>query len=388
MRRRTGMILWVLPLSLLLGCGGSAKEGSSSASSMAAQTYATANGDFGWEEGTDAAAYDSAADMETADMGTVETGTAGGSGSQEVSDAAARDAANRKLIKTVSLDLQTKEFDTLKQNLEKEIEHNGGYVESSDYYVPQGENQYRYYNLTVRIPEENLDAFVETAGSLGTLTDKSENVEDVTLNYVDMTAYKESLQLEYERVTEILEEATKLDQILALESKLSELRYEINSYESQLRTYDNLISYSTVHIYISEVEVVKDITPTVGSRISNGFRESLQKVKNFFVDLFVWVVSHVPELVVLAVCVGIIVVLVKKIGKRAARRRKENLQTRAEKARCASVNRQTTAEEQQCVAENLQTTAEEQQCAAENLQAAAKETQSVGEETGKKKIEK
>ena len=73
----------------------------------------------------------------------------------------------------------------------------------------------------------------------------------MTLDYVDKTAYKESLQVEYDRVMELLEEAKDLDQILALESKLSQLRYEIDSYESQLRTYDNLIDYSTVHIYIS-----------------------------------------------------------------------------------------------------------------------------------------
>lgn len=318
MKRKTGILSLILPLCLLLGCGGSgaAKNDSATASSMTTEAYAADDADYGWEKA--AGAVDSAAQEESAVI-------AEGAGSQEVSDAAAQDAANRKLIKTVSLDLQTKEFDTLKQNLEKEIENCGGYVESSNYYIPQGEYQYRYYNLTVRIPAEKLDSFVKTAGNLGTLTDKSENVEDVTLNYVDMTAYKESLQIEYERVTEILKEATELDQILALESKLSELRYEINSYESQLRTYDNLISYSTVHIYISEVEVVKDITPTVGSRIRNGFRESLNTVKNFFVDLFVWIVSHLPELLVAAVCIAILAVLVKKIAKKMKRRRAEKM---------------------------------------------------------------
>lgn len=364
MRRRMSMISMV-PLCLLLGCGGSAGNDSASAASMSTEAYSADAADYGWaEEGYDMAAYDNASQMETA-----ETETAGGSGSQEVSDAAARDAANRKLIRTVSLDLQTKEFDTLKQNLEKEIENSGGYIESSNYYVPQGEYQYRYYNLTVRIPEENLDAFVETAGYLGTLTDKSENVEDVTLNYVDMTAYKESLQLEYERVTEILAEATELDQILALESKLSELRYEINSYESQLRIYDNLISYSTVHIYISEVEVVKDITPTVGSRISNGFRESLHKVKNFFVDLFVWIVSHVPELVVFAVCVAVIVILLKMIGKRVAKSRFVYKQRKWRRS----------AEEIQLVKEETRKESEESQTAVGETPSAEEETRQESE---------
>ena len=71
-----------------------------------------------------------------------------------------------------------------------------------------------------RIPSDQLDSFTEKAGELGQVTNKSENVEDVTLDYVDKTAYKESLQVEYDRVMELLEEAKDLDQILALESEI------------------------------------------------------------------------------------------------------------------------------------------------------------------------
>ena len=111
---------------------------------------------------------------------------------------------------------------------------------------------------------------------------------------------------------ELLEQAKDLEQILALESKLSDLRYEINSYESQLRTYDNQIDYSTVDINIREVEYEKETSDTVGSRIKGGFRNSLYGVRDFFVNSFVFLVSNLPVLVLLAAVAALAVLFLKK----------------------------------------------------------------------------
>ena len=176
----------------------------------------------------------------------------------------------------------------------------------------------------MRIPADKLDTFVDETGWKGTITSKSENIEDVTLDYVDKTAYKESLQTEYDRVTELLEKAKDLDQILALESKLSQLRYELNSYESQLRIYDNQIDYSTVHIYISEVEYESETSYTVGSRINSGFRSSLYAIRDFFVNLFVAVVSNLPILLLWAVFIAIVILFIRKFQKRFPKKSKSS----------------------------------------------------------------
>ena len=222
------------------------------------------------------------------------------------------DLSNRKMIKTVNLTLQTKEFDRLKSKLEELIPTYGGYVQNSNFYAPQREGRYRNYTLTIRIPVDNLDSFISQVGLLGTLTNKSEKIEDVTLTYIDMTAYKEALEVEYDKILELLEKAYDLDQVLILESKLSELRYEINSYESKLRAYDNLVAYSTVHIDISEVQYEVVIKDTIASRISSQFMQSLFDVRDFFVDLLVFIVGNLPVLLVLAVFFTIFIFLLKK----------------------------------------------------------------------------
>lgn len=308
MKRKYFKILIFLTSAALLlaGCGKKSFD-ASSGDTEAAQIVSDSSMDNGYNSYTEAARETGAMDMAaeaTEDIAAEEKASA-----PEVSE---KDLSSRKLIKTVSLSMETRTFDTLKNQMEESISSFGGYIENSSYDAPQGSRQYRYYYLCVRIPAENLDDFVGKAGELGTITNKSENVEDVTLDYVDKAAYKDSLETEYERVTELLEKATDLDQILALESKLSELRYEINSYESQLRTLDNQIDYSTVNISISEVEYEQETDDTVSSRISNGFKSSLFAVRDFFVNAFVFLISNLPVLLLLAIVAVLVVIGIKK----------------------------------------------------------------------------
>lgn len=312
MKKKRNLILATALTLIMLaaGCGGAKMSLETSAGNS--QNYSSGNGENGWSADT---AEEKAVDTAAASASSEEASDSGGSAQIETPRPTENDLANRKLIKNISLSLDTEEFDQMKQNMEESITSFGGYIEYSSYDAPQGTYSRRYYSLTARIPAENLDEFVTAAGKLGTLTNKSENVEDVTLDYVDKSAYKESLQVEYDRVTELLEKAADLEQVLALESKLSQLRYEINSYESQLRTYDNLIAYSTVHIYISEVEHESAVSNTVGSRISNGFLNSLYSIRDFFVNLFVYLVSSLPVLLLLALAAVSVILLLKKYKK-------------------------------------------------------------------------
>lgn len=301
------LILFLITVLILSGCGAKGYD-SASGGTEAAQIVADA--DSGFQNNSGETKEMSAVDAEAS---VPEEGAGeGNSSSPEISG---QDLSSRKLIKTVSLTMETRTFDTLKKQLEDSIASFGGYVEQSSYDAPGGQS-YRYYYLCVRIPSEHLDDFVSKAGKLGTITNQSESVQDVTLDYVDKTAYKDSLRTEYERVMELLEQAKDLEQILALESKLSDLRYEINSYESQLRTYDNQIDYSTVNINIREVEYEKETSDTVGSRIKGGFRNSLYGVRDFFVNSFVFLVSNLPVLVLLAAAAALAVLFLKKGRKR------------------------------------------------------------------------
>ncbi|MBE5865518.1 MAG: DUF4349 domain-containing protein [Lachnospiraceae bacterium] len=240
------------------------------------------------------------------------------SGSTQMSTVSSQNSSyydSRKLIRTVELSLETKEFDLMLGLVEDKVAELGGYVESLQTYNGSrysGREPERNSNLTVRIPKDKLDEFLNAVSEAGNVIRRSENVQDVTLEYVDMESRRNTLKTEQERLLKFLETAETLEDIIVLEERLSEVRYQLESMESQLRTYDNKVDFATVHMSIQEV---KELTPVekegVGARLANGFMESLKNVGNGFVEFFIWIVVHLPYLATWALIITTIVMIIK-----------------------------------------------------------------------------
>ncbi len=227
----------------------------------------------------------------------------------------------RKLIKNVDMSVETEEFDTLLANVERRIEALGGYIETSNVYNGSAYNSYsnlRDANITARIPAEKLDEFLSLVSESSNVISKNENVTDVTLQYVDMQSHKEALQTEQQRLLELLEQAETIDDIITLESRLSDVRYQIESMESQLRTFDNQVSYSTVYLYINEVKTYTQVAEqTRLQRMTGGFVNSLKGIGNGFLDFCVAFVIAFPYLVVWAVIIVAVILLIRLIVKKS-----------------------------------------------------------------------
>ncbi len=216
---------------------------------------------------------------------------------------AAQDTS-RKLIKTVNISAETEEFDTLVPGLQRQVETLGGYIESisvydvNSYYVGDQMVKQRCADLTARVPKEKLDGFLSQVGEQTNVTSRSESVEDVTLQYVDLESHKKALLTEQERLLALLGQAESVEDIIAIEGRLSEVRYQLESMESQLRTYDNQIDYSTVHLYIEEVRKYSPPqTATVWQRIGNGFMKSLEDIGFGIRDMGIYFVIDLPYII-------------------------------------------------------------------------------------------
>ena len=235
---------------------------------------------------------------------------------------------SRKLITTANVDVETKEFDKLFNDVESYVKANGGYLESINTYNGSryhGDVIERHANLTVRIPAEKLDAFLEELGNAGNITSRSQNVEDITLTYVDLEAHKKTLKEEEARLNEFLREAETIEDMIYIEDRLSNIRYQLESMESQLRTYDNKINYSTIYLNINEVVEYTPVIyeePTVGQRMKDGFLDTVDDIKEWFEDAAVWVVSNCIYLIIWAVVIFVLVkwILYMASDKRAAKK--------------------------------------------------------------------
>ncbi len=244
-------------------------------------------------------------------------------------------AANRKLIKSVSLSLETTSYDEFIIDLEAIIKEGGGYVEYSyanngnSYYVDSALHNAQY---TVRIPVVFLDTFVNEIGNMANQTSKQENVEDVTLNYVDMESHKEMLRIEQQNLLDLLARAETVEDNITIESRLSEVRYQIESLESQLRTYDNLIDFATVTLSIQEVERLTPASEkTTWEEIQTGFSENLYRVGQGFKRAGVSILVNSPILLTVILFSGlvcfIIIISIKVSNKKRAKRQAKYMQS-------------------------------------------------------------
>ncbi len=207
--------------------------------------------------------------------------------------------AGRKLIRNISMNVETNEFETLLSNLQSKITQLGGYVEQSDMSGSRqdrmGSPDPRFANMTVRVPVNQIDSFIDTVETNGNVTNKSESTQDVTLQYSDLESRKKSLEIEQEKLWEFLEKAESIDTVITLQQRLSEIRYQLESMESQLKLYDNQVDYSTVSLSIREVTTFTPIAPeSAGTRISNGFASNLKLFKNVLLSLTIGIITTIP----------------------------------------------------------------------------------------------
>lgn len=234
------------------------------------------------------------------------------SGNGESTTAAVKNDS-QKIIKKYYYDYETEKVDDAYAYLKNQIQKYQGYISESEI----SGTGYRTLRMTARIPADVSDDFVSTMGSLGTVVSQSESAEDVTLQYADTESRITSLKTEQERLNELLEKADNLENIIALEDRLTEVRYQLENYQSQKNLYDALIAYSTISITLEEVNYTVAIDDsTFLSRISTGLENSFREIRNGFVNFLVAFIVALPYLVIWAVVLVIMIWIIRKMIKR------------------------------------------------------------------------
>ena len=271
--------------------------------------------------GCGAASYDTANKGAAAEpeMGAVSDGLA----DQAAGSTETVTPQNQKLIRTLYLDAETEDMDTLLPKVEEKTAELGGYIEGREIYngSSYSGSRYRRASLTIRIPAEKLDEFVSQVSEHSNIVSNRETTEDVTLKYVATESRVKALQTEQDRLLELLAKAETMDDLLKIESRLTDVRAELEEVTSQLKLYDNLVDYGTIHLELNEVVEYTEPEPDSGwVRMGKGFVKSLKDVGNGFKEFFIFLIAALPYLVVIAaIATGILLLIKRRIKKRRAR---------------------------------------------------------------------
>lgn len=270
----------VLLLGLMSGCGG----GETSASVTS----------------------DAAASAESADSG---TGSYGGNMAAQMPESPAEEEngedrlQNAKMIYTADLSVETTAFDDAAAGLRQLVEDMGGYFESASLHNYGSDYRSAYY--TIRVPAERFRDLLEQVGELCHVVRQEEDSDNISEQYYDTESRLVTQQTKLERLQTLLSQAETMEDIITIESAISETELEIEQLTGTLRQYDSLVDYSTVTISLEEVyrlSNVEEAPTSFASRLGQAFAAGW----NGFVDVLealVMILAYawVPVLIVLAV---------------------------------------------------------------------------------------
>lgn len=235
---------------------------------------------------------------------------------------------SQKIIQTFLYSLESTNFDKSITELENAIKESDGYVESSN--ITGNKTYYkntRFAEYTIRIPTKETNKFVEYIDNNCIVSRKEIDTEDVTTKYVDIQSRLSALRSEKDILEKLLSQATNMSDVLAIQNQLTNVIYEIESYEARLRTLDNLVDYTTIHITIDEVETPTVVEErTVWQEIKDRFGRNFDGVIDGLTAFFIFMVSSIPQFVVIAVIVLVVVFIVKMCTKKSKAKKAKNQQ--------------------------------------------------------------
>lgn len=201
-----------------------------------------------------------------------------------------------KIIKTADLRFATDNLEESFSIMQKASTQYKAYIQNDN----SGKDYHSLYrNITIRIPNQNFDAFIaEISKGVAYFDRKEISAQDVTEEFVDIEARLKAKKGLENRYLELLKKANKVSEMLEIESELSKIREEIEVQEGRLKYLQNRVSMSTVSIQMyTEVEKGTGTTVSYGSKMWNAIKSGFNGLSNFFLGiLYIW-----PFILILAV---------------------------------------------------------------------------------------
>lgn len=296
----------------LSGCGNSA----GSSVSYSEETYDQVGNSYAAKE----AAYDSYAEEAAVDAGGyMMEGDAADTDNEE---SALRAQDGQKIVYTGSLSIQTLEYDKSAASIRRKIREAGGFSEAES----ENDNGYNWYrrstgpsstrnlNITARIPSEKFESFMDSLQGDGKVMNRSMNAENISQVYANKETYKKALEKEQERLLAMMDKAVTIEDMIAVESRLSEVERQLNTYKTDLSAMDKDVQYSTIYISLEEVKRYSDETPTVTfpEKVKYAFEDAINSFTEFCEGIVLFIIRSFPFLILLAIVIALVIRLIRK----------------------------------------------------------------------------
>lgn len=190
-------------------------------------------------------------------------------------------------------------------SVKKELDSAGGYIAKQDKLFYSTEEKKAY--LVLRVPRDGSADFTQYIQSAGTV-DKSDHVTDKVKNMTSVIDdHVTALQQEQTNLLEMAVKTEDTSTVLSLQSRIADITYEINAYNSKMHVLDEDKQYDSIIINFTEDRNVA-FTP----RVNNVFRKIITGIGKIFIKCAVVVCAVLP----IAAIIGLVVFIVTTAKKK------------------------------------------------------------------------
>jgi hypothetical protein len=228
------------------------------------------------------------------------------------------DQIPQKVIKTADLSFKVEKYDASRTKILSIIKQHHGYVSSEN----QTGDEYRTSNvMVIRVGSSDFDVLIEDLLKEAVFVDyKKINAEDVTEEYVDITARlksKKDALMQYEL---ILKKAYSITDILEVQQYIRTLQEEIESIEGRLKYMNNKVELSTINLtFYEQGKIMPMQRESFGFKVRQAISYGWQGLVTFFIGLiYLW-----PLWVIVIVTLYLIRYFVKKARRIRAKKQQQ-----------------------------------------------------------------
>lgn len=198
---------------------------------------------------------------------------------------------DKKIIKTASLNLEVKDYNTFYSSLREKVKAAGGYIAQEE----QTQSDYKIENsLTIKVPVDQFDnAIVQLTTTTEKINEKKITSQDVTTEIIDTKSRMEAKKQVRLRYMDLLKQAKNMEEILSVQSEINDIQEEIESAAGRIEYLGHSSTFSTINLTYYQIlnSSAKDTDkPSFGKELSSAFRTGW----NWVGDLFVGLVSIWP----------------------------------------------------------------------------------------------
>ncbi|GGU25715.1 DUF4349 domain-containing protein [Streptomyces lavendofoliae] len=195
--------------------------------------------------------------------------------------AAPRTGQQQHVIRTASLSVEVEDATDALATARAVTEATGGHV--ADETTERVDDDHVTSQIVLRVPQAAYDATLRELAGAGKLLSRKAQAKDVTDQVVDVESRIATQRASVARVRELMDEATKLSDVVALEGQLSSRQADLESLLAQRAALRDRTTMATITLRLSERE------EPAGERDDGpGFRDALSGGWNALVTTGKW----------------------------------------------------------------------------------------------------